>query len=161
MEFALAAAALLVSLVAGLLLVFAIVVMPGLGTLGDRDFLRAFKATDRVIQDNQPVFVLVWGGSIVAVIIAAVLATIRTDGAVRTLALVAAAIYLGGVQASTFVNNIPLNNQIQRHDLESMKEADLAAARATFELPWNRWNRRRTGFACVSSILFVLAIVLL
>ena len=42
---------------------FAIIVMPGTKTLGDLGFLKAFKAMDRVIQDNQPVFILVWLGS--------------------------------------------------------------------------------------------------
>lgn len=148
----------LVSLVAGLLLVFAIVVMPGLGTLDDRGFLRAFKATDRVIQENQPIFVFVWGGSILAVIIVAALAATRFSGSGRILALAAAVVYLIGVQMSTFVNNIPLNNQLQGLDLDSMDTEDLAAARAAFELPWNRWNRLRTMMACLSSVGFLVAV---
>mgnify|MGYP000408645177 CR=1 FL=1 len=47
---------------AAVVVVFAIVVMPGIATLDDLAFLRAFKAIDRVIQDNQPVFMIVWGG---------------------------------------------------------------------------------------------------
>jgi uncharacterized membrane protein len=158
LEVTLLVAALLVSLVAGLLLVFAIVVMPGLGTLGDIDYLRAFKAIDRVIQDSQPVFVLVWGGSVVAVVAVGVFAVTTWSGSVRPLVLAAVGIYLLGVQLSTFVNNIPLNNQLQRLDLDSMSTDELAAERAAFEPGWNRWNRSRTIFATVSSILLLMAI---
>lgn len=152
-------AALLVALVAGLLLIFAVVVMPGLATLDDGGFLRAFKAIDRVIQDSQPVFVLVWGGSIVAVLAAAALAATQSSGSIRVLVLTASAIYLLGVQALTFVNNIPLNNRLQRYDLDSMTADELAAARASFEPRWNRWNRLRTLVACLSSVLLLVALI--
>ena len=69
----LSVATLLCSLVTGFLLAFAIVVMPGIRKLNDREFLRAFQVIDGVIQDNQPVFMVVWVGSIVALLVAAVL----------------------------------------------------------------------------------------
>lgn len=51
-------------LVTGLLLTFALLVMPGLGQLDDREFLRGFKEIDSIIQRKQPIFVVVWLGSI-------------------------------------------------------------------------------------------------
>lgn len=45
----LALATRLCSLVAGFLFAFALVVMPGLESLGDRPFVRAFQVVDRVI----------------------------------------------------------------------------------------------------------------
>jgi uncharacterized membrane protein len=56
---ALILATFLCSLVAGFVFAFAFVVMPGIGTLNDREFIRAFQVIDRVIQDRQPIFVLV------------------------------------------------------------------------------------------------------
>ena len=53
---------LLCALVAGLVLAFAIVVMPGIRHLNDHDYLQAFKVMDRVIQNNHPVFMVVWLG---------------------------------------------------------------------------------------------------
>ena len=50
---ALIVATFLCSLVAGLVFVFAIVVMPGIESLNDREFIRAFQVIDRVIQNNQ------------------------------------------------------------------------------------------------------------
>ena len=54
-------------LVTGFILTYAIVVMPGLSKLTDRNFLRAFQVTDEIIQNNQPLFMLIWVGSIISV----------------------------------------------------------------------------------------------
>jgi len=59
LQIALLSSAFLCSLVAGFLFAYAIVVMPGIKNLDDRDFIRAFQVTNRVIQNNQPVFILV------------------------------------------------------------------------------------------------------
>ena len=79
----------LCSLVAGLLFVFAAVVMPGIRNLNDREFIRAFQVMDRVIQNRQPLFMLVWVGSVVALVTAAVLGIGQLDGAERLLIIVA------------------------------------------------------------------------
>ena len=52
------------SLVTGFILTYAVIVMPGLSTLDDREFIRAFQVTDKVIQKNQPIFMFTWLGSI-------------------------------------------------------------------------------------------------
>ena len=67
-QIALILATFLCSLVAGFLFAFAVVVMPGIGSLNDRDFLRAFQVMDHVIQNNQPIFMLVWVGSVVSLV---------------------------------------------------------------------------------------------
>ena len=56
------------SLVGGFIFTYAIVVMPGLSNLNDKDFLRAFQVTDAVIQKNQPLFMFTWIGSILTVL---------------------------------------------------------------------------------------------
>ncbi len=53
---------LLCTLVTGFVFTYAIVVMPGFGKLNDREFIQVFQATDGIIQNNQPLFILVWGG---------------------------------------------------------------------------------------------------
>ena len=58
----------LCSLVSGFILTYSIVVMPGLSNLNDKDFLKAFQVTDAIIQNNQPVFMFIWIGSILAVL---------------------------------------------------------------------------------------------
>ena len=42
--------------------------MPGLSNLNDKEFIRAFQVTDAVIQNNQPIFMFTWIGSIVSLI---------------------------------------------------------------------------------------------
>lgn len=72
-QLALMVSVLLCSLVAGFVFAFAVVVMPGIANLGDGEFLRDFQEVDRVIQNNQPVFLLVWIGSVVALTASAAL----------------------------------------------------------------------------------------
>ena len=103
-------AAFLCTLATGFILLFAIVVMPGIGTLSDRDFLRAFQVIDRVIQNSQPLFILVWAGSVAALFIAALLGFRQLEGISRILMIVAAVLYIVGVQLPTGTVNIPLDN---------------------------------------------------
>ena len=91
-------ATLLCSLVAGFLFAFATVVMPGIKTLNDREFIRAFQVIDGVIQNNQPLFVAVWAGSVVASLAAAGLGLGQLAGAQRLLLLSVPLVYILGVQ---------------------------------------------------------------
>ena len=156
-ETTLIAATLLCSLVAGFVLAFAVVVMPGLQHFNDRDFLRAFKLIDGVIQNNQPVFMLVWIGSIVSLVTAALLGLWHLQGTDRSLLFVATVAYLVGVQVSTFTINVPLNNQLQVMDLDAATDTEIETAKGAFEPRWNRWNTIRTTVATlVSGVLLVL-----
>ncbi|MEM6455119.1 MAG: DUF1772 domain-containing protein [Acidobacteriota bacterium] len=152
---ALMTATCLCALVAGFLFAFAVVAMPGLGTLDDRAFLRAFQVIDRVIQNSQPLFVLVWLGSAVSLAAAAALGFGHTTGLDRLLLLGALVIYLGGVQAPTLMVNVPLNNQLQTLTLSALEPSALAQARAAFEPRWNRWNRLRTVLATLVTVMLV------
>ncbi len=95
-------ATLLCSLVAGFVLAFAVVVMPGIKTLSDRDFIRAFQVIDGIIQNNQPIFVLVWLGSIVALVASAVLGIGQLEGAERLLIISAVLAYQQGCSIAYF-----------------------------------------------------------
>ncbi len=145
----------LCSLVAGFVFAFALVVMPGIRSLNDREFIRAFQVMDRIIQNNQPVFVLVWVGSVVALVTSAVLGFGQLDGAGRLLMIFAALAYLFGVQLSTFTINVPLNNKLQTLDVDAMNETTQNTARKDFEPRWNRWNSFRTVFASLASALLM------
>ncbi len=149
-------AAFLCSLVAGFLFAFTFVVMPGIRSLNDREFIRAFQVMDGIIQDNQPTFVLVWVGSVVALVTSAVLGFGQLDGAGRLLMIFAALAYLVGVQLPTVTTNIPLNNKLQTLDLDAMNGTTRKAARKDFEPRWNRWNSIRTAFASLASALLMI-----
>ncbi len=155
-QIALISATFLCSLVAGFLFAFALVVMPGIRSLDDREFIRAFQVMDRVIQTNQPIFMLVWVGSVVALVTAAVLGIGQLDGYGRLLIIFAALAYLSGVQLPTFTINIPLNNKLQTLDVDAMNETTQKAARKDFEPRWNLWNSIRGAFASVASALLII-----
>ncbi len=146
---------LLVSLVAGFLFAFAVVVMPGIRSLHDGPYLRAFQVMDSVIQDNRAAFMVVWVGSVVAVLACVALATGRLAGADLYLLILTGGLYLVGVQLPTVVINIPLNNQIQQLDVNSMTEEDRRAAREAFERRWNRSNVVRTYLSILTAALLI------
>lgn len=155
---ALVLSALLCSLVAGLLFVYAVVIMPGFKKLSDRSFIRAFQVTDRIIQDNQPLFLFVWLGSAVSIIVLAVTGFSRLNGIEFYIMIFSTAAYLLGVQVLTIVNHLPLNNRLQNVDVEHADNDTLYAARLAFEHRWNRSNEFRTLVACcVSLALIILA----
>ena len=63
LELSLISSAFLCSLITGFILIFAIVVMPGISRFEDKEFLKAFQLIDGIIQNNQPIFLLIWLGS--------------------------------------------------------------------------------------------------
>lgn len=150
---------LLCSLVAGFVFAFASVAMPGIKSLNDHDFLQAFKAMDRVIQNSQPIFMLVWVGSVVASVISVLLSFWWLDGIDRLLIIFASAIYLLGVQLPTATINIPLNNQLQAQNLDTLTEPLLHETRNSFEPRWIRWNLIRTFFAILTSALLIILLL--
>ena len=149
-------AAFLCSLVAGFLFSFALVVMPGIRSLNDREFIRAFQVMDRVIQNSQPIFVFVWLGSVVALVASVVLGIGQLDVAGRLLIIFAVLAYVICVQLPTFIINIPLNNKLKTMDVDAMNETSQKAARKEFEPRWNLWNSIRTTFASLTSALLII-----
>ncbi len=155
-QIAMILATFLCSLEAGFVFAFGFVVMPGIRSLSDREFIRAFQVMDRVIQNNQPVFLLVWVGSVVALVTSAVLGIGQLDGAGRLLIILAALVYLLGVQLPTFTINVPLNNKLQTLDVDAMNETTQKAARKDFEPRWNLWNSIRAAFASLASAMLII-----
>ncbi len=160
-QIALILAAFLCSLVAGFLFAFAVVVMPGIRSLNDKEFIRAFQVMDRVIQNNQPIFILVWVGSVVFLLPSVVLGIWQLDGVGRLLIIFAALAYLLGVQLPTITINLPLNSKLQSLDVDSMNETSQEAARKDFEPRWNLSNLIRTTFAGVASALLLILLLVL
>ncbi|MEZ5498831.1 MAG: DUF1772 domain-containing protein [Steroidobacteraceae bacterium] len=156
-DFILILATLLCTLTAGFVFAFASVVMPGIRNLSDRGFIRAFQVIDGVIQRGQPIFGLVWMGSAVALLVAAVLGFWRLDGIERALLVIATLIYLFGVQAPTFAINVPLNNKLQALDVDAIDDAVVRAARTDFEGRWVLWNSVRTVLATSACALLLTA----
>ena len=96
------------SLVGGFIFTYAIVVMPGLSNLNDKDFLRAFQVTDAVIQNNQPLFMFTWIGSILSVLTTILVSLVSIGFAEGWLIVLVAFVYLLGVQGITMAIHLSL-----------------------------------------------------
>jgi uncharacterized membrane protein len=147
-------------LVGGLLLTFALLVMPGLRKLEDFAFLRGFQEIDRIIQQSHPVFVVVWLGSILSLLATTVMAFGQLEGRGPDLLVTATVLYLLGVQLPTMRGNVPLNNQLQKLELSTLSKPELANAREAFEPAWNRLNLFRTWVCAVVAILLIVVAII-
>jgi uncharacterized membrane protein len=133
--------------------------MPGIRNLNDKAFIRAFQVIDRVIQNNQPVFIFVWIGSILILIITTVLGIGQLQGIDLVLLITAALLYLFGVQLPTILINVPLNNKLQTVEVESIDVTEVNQARQVFEPRWNRSNNIRTVLASMTTLLLIILII--
>ena len=146
------------SLVGGFIFTYSIIVMPGLSNLNNKDFLKAFQLTDAVIQNNQPLFMFTWIGSIVAILTTIVASLITVGLSEAWIIIMVGAAYLLGVQGITVAIHIPLNNHIQKIKIEELTDKVLTEERSKFETKWNVFNNIRTGVAI--SVMLLLLILL-
>ncbi len=149
---------LLCALVTGFVFTYAVVVMPGFAKLDDREFIHAFQVTDGVIQNNQPLFMLAWVGSIVSVVATMILGFIELHGIERWTVIAIGFVYLMGVQGITILIHLPLNNRLQRLEIDEMDPESLSKERNKFETRWNYFNNIRTLIASAVSFSLMLLI---
>ena len=148
------------SLVGGFIFTYAIVVMPGLSKLNDKDFLKAFQVTDAVIQNKQPLFMFTWIGSIVAMLTTILVSLVSVGLPETWLILLIGVAYLLGVQGITVAIHIPLNNHIQKVKIEELNDETLANERLKFETRWNFFNYIRTSVAISVSVLMLILLTI-
>ena len=159
MDISLVFAVLTCSLVTGFIFTYAVVVMPGFSKLDDNEFLRAFQVTDGVIQNNQPLFMLTWVGSIISVLSVIVISLLSLGLSEAWKLIVVGLIYLLGVQGVTISIHLPLNNRIQAIDINNMNNQSLNEERTKFEMRWNYFNKIRTFIAFFTSLSFLLILI--
>jgi uncharacterized membrane protein len=147
--------ALLCLLVTGFILTFAIVVMPGIAKLEDKDFLKAFQVTDGIIQGNQPLFLFIWLGSVISVLATVVSALIIPEFRDAWLIVCVGGFYLVGVQGLTIGVHLPLNDGIKDLKIDSLDNEALREERLNFEKKWNFYNKIRTLVSFVVSLFFL------
>jgi uncharacterized membrane protein len=148
------------TLVTGFTLLYAVVIMPGLSKLDDKEFIKAFQVTDGVIQDNQPLFILTWLGSVISVV-GAILSSIISVGLPEAwLIIFVGVVYLLGVQGITLSVHLPLNNHIKKINIEKTDHQTLSVEREKFETRWNFFNTIRTGISFLVSLTLLLVIAL-
>ena len=145
----------LCSLVSGFIFTYAIVVMPGLSNLNDKEFIRAFQVTDAVIQNNQPIFMFTWIGSIVSLLITILISVVNFGLSEAWLIVIISVFYLLGVQGITIAIHIPLNNHIQKVVIEELNDDAITDERVKFERKWNYFNNIRTSISISISLLLL------
>ena len=148
------------SLVTGFIFTYAVVVMPGLSKLNDKEFIRAFQVTDGIIQNNQPLFMLTWVGSIIAILSSILIAIIFVGISETWLIILVGVVYLLGVQGITISIHIPLNNHLQQVNIDELNAQKLSEERIKFENKWNNFNIIRTIIAFSVSVILILILAI-
>ena len=150
----LASAIFLTGLMAGIFFTWSNAVKPGIGKLADIEYLRALQSMNRVILNNA--FRIIFLGAIIAVALIPVFYFNLYPKNIFWLFVFTLVIYWIGVFGVTVSGNIPLNEILDKTNLESITLEEIKTLRKSIELKWNNYNLIR----CISSgITFILLIV--
>ena len=150
----LALAILLTGLMAGIFFTWSNAVKPGIGKLSDIEYLRALQSMNRVILNNA--FKIIFLGAIIAVALVPVFYFNLYPKNIFWLFVFTLVIYWIGVFGVTVSGNIPLNEILDKTNLESITSEEIKTLRMSIEVKWNNFNLIR----CISSaITFLILIV--
>ena len=150
----LALAILLTGLMAGIFFTWSNAVKPGIGKLSDIEYLTALQSMNRVILNNA--FKIIFLGAIIAVALVPVFYFNLYPKNIFWLFVFTLVIYWIGVFGVTVSGNIPLNEILDKTNLESITSEEIKTLRKSIEVKWNNFNLIR----CFSSgITFILLIV--
>ena len=101
---------------------------------------------------------LAWVGSIVSVVATMILGFIELHGIERWTVFAIVFICPIGVQRITIRVHLPLNNRLQRLEIDEMDPESLSKERNKFETRWNYFNNIRTLIAFAVSFSLMLFI---
>ena len=150
----LALAILLTGLMAGIFFTWSNAVKPGIGKLSDIEYLTALQSMNRVILNNA--FKIIFLGAIIAVALVPIFYFNLYPKNIFWLFVFTLVIYWIGVFGVTVSGNIPLNEILDKTNLESITSEEIKILRKSIEVKWNNFNLIR----CISSgITFILLIV--
>jgi uncharacterized membrane protein len=141
------------ALMAGLFYAWSCSVMLGFARLSDKEFVSVMQKTNRTIQN--PVFFTAFFGALIFLPISAFLH--YNESNLFWLLLAATVTYLISTFGVTIFGNVPLNNILDRFDLDSATEEETAQQRMNFEKRWNNLNTIRTVTSTIATILVVTA----
>ena len=143
---------------AGLFFAWSFSVTPGLARIHDAAYIVAMQSMNRAILN--PSFFLVFMGPLVLLPLSTYL-SYNGLGSLRFWLLAAAtAAYVIGVFGITMVGNVPMNEALDAFNADAATPGQVAARRAAFEGRWVFLNNIRTGFAALSLILGLAAMIL-
>lgn len=155
----LASAILLTGLMAGIFFTWSNAVKPGLGKLSDTEYLRALQSMNRVILNNA--FKLIFLGAIITVALLPVFYFNLYPKNIFWLFILTLIIYWVGVFGVTISGNIPLNEILDKTNLESISLEEIKALRTRIEVKWNNFNFIRSISSAITFLLLILSFIFL
>ena len=150
----LALAILLTGLMAGIFFTWSNAVKPGIGKLSDIEYLTALQSMNRVILNNA--FKIIFLGAIIAVALVPVFYFNLYPKNIFWLFVFTLVIYWIGVFGVTVSGNIPLNEILDKTNLESITSEEIKTLRKSIEVKWNNFNIIR----CISSAITFLILII-
>jgi uncharacterized membrane protein len=145
---------LVTGLIAGLFYSYSCSVSPGLGLLPDAAYLKAMQSINRAILN--PVFFISFMGTLVLLPVSAWLSYRELPSFQFWYFLAAAIIYIVAVFGVTIGGNVPLNEALDKFNIEDASTAQVVQQRLQFEAKWNMLNTIRTLGSVASLALAVL-----
>ena len=142
-------------LMAGIFFTWTNAVKPGIGTLDDMTYMKAFQAMNRLILN--PLFYIVFILPVLSIAISTYMSFGSTKEYVFELLLTATLIYCLGVFLVTIAGNIPLNELLEHTDLEKISQIELSDLRGKIETKWNSFNLVRTISSFIAFVLLVIS----
>ncbi len=155
----LASAILSTGLMAGIFFTWSNAVKPGIGKLSDIEYLKALQSMNRVIL-NIP-FKIIFFISIISVALVPVLYFDLYPNMIFWLFIFTLLSYWGGAFGITLFGNIPLNEKLDKTNLESISTQKIKLLRTGIESNWNNLNLIRTISSLITFILLISSLILL
>ncbi|MBA4124294.1 MAG: DUF1772 domain-containing protein [Acidobacteria bacterium] len=143
------------ALMAGLFYAFSCSVNLGLARLSNAEYISAMQSINRAIQN--PIFFAAFFGAPILLPLSVFLHYGQPLSARFWFLLAATIIYLIGTFGVTIFGNVPLNNVLDRFNLQSASEEETALQRANFEGRWNNLNTIRTVSSTLAIVFVVIA----
>jgi uncharacterized membrane protein len=151
------AAAFTTALITGLFYAYSCSVNPGLAKLNDAEYIAAMQSINRAIQN--PLFFFSFFGTAVLLPLNAYMQYRHGVSVKFWLLLSAALFYMIGTIGITIAGNIPLNEMLDKFDLNNADDAAVKNMRLHFIEKWNRFHTIRAIAAAVSMVCVLLSCI--
>jgi uncharacterized membrane protein len=143
------------ALIAGLFYAYSCSVNWGLGRLTDAGYLSAMQSINRAILN--PLFFMSFMGTLLLLPLSTFLQYSNPVSPRFYLLLIATLVYAIGTFGVTIAGNVPLNEALDRFNIQSASAEEIARQRVLFEVPWNKLNAVRTIANVIALILVLIA----
>jgi len=143
----------LTALSAGIFYAWSVSVTLGLKRLSDQEYVSFMQETNRAIQN--PWFFVVFFGAAILLPVSSYL-NYGQSGRFELL-LAATIVYLVGVIGVTIFGNVPMNERLDRFEMESATDEEIKTQRKNYEGRWNFLNNIRTICSTIAIALVIIA----